>query len=93
MKAIVSIIFSVALVGGGAVVGWEARNWHLVIAQWYEKAAAFDFVGDQNMAQIMHEIARQKILMERQQHPPQKIEVDGKSLPSCPPLKPGQACT
>ena len=91
MKKLVSIIFAIALVGAGTVVGWEARNWHMVIKEWYIKAGAYDFVGSKIMDQIMYEIAKKR-LEEQGYQPPQKIKVDDqkKPLPEYPPIKRGQ---
>ena len=74
MNKLASIILAVALVGAGTVVGWEARNWHIVIVQWYEKAAAYDMVGDEIMHKIMVEIAKQRILQERESQAPQRTQ-------------------
>lgn len=91
MKRIASIVFAIALVGAGSVVGWELRNWHIVIKEWYVKAGAYDFVGDELMSQIMYEVAKRKLEREGYQ-PPQKIKVDDtkKPLPAYPPVKRGQ---
>lgn len=92
MKRIAAVVMSIALVGAGAVVGWELKQWHSLVRVWGEKAAAYDFVGPQIMERIMIEITKQRILEEResQAQPVQAVPVDGKKLPAYPPLKPGQ---
>jgi hypothetical protein len=74
MKHFAPIIAAIALVGGGAVVGWELRNWHIVIVEWYEKAAAYDMVGADVMQRIMIEKAKYDILKEREAVAPQSRE-------------------
>lgn len=94
MKTLAPFIFAIFLVGAGSVVGWEARNWHIVITEWYTKAAAYDFVGDSIMQQAMYEIAKQRLIEERkaEMHRIKAADPNHKD-PSCPPLKPGQVCT
>lgn len=90
MKKLVSLVFAFSLVVGGVVVGWEARNWHVTISEWYIKAGAYDFVGSELMSKIMHEVAKKRLEAQGYQ-PPQKIKVDEpKNLPSYPPVTRGQ---
>jgi hypothetical protein len=91
MKQLISVIFAIALVGAGTVVGWEARNWHLVIVEWHEKAGAYDLVGPALMHQIMYELEKKRIQQQRYTTP-EKINVDDtqEKLPSYPPMTRGQ---
>lgn len=92
MKRIAAVVMSIALVGAGAVVGWELKQWHSLMRVWGEKAAAYDFVGPAVMELIMIEITKQRILKEREQQsqPAQVIPVEGEKLPAYPPLKRGE---
>lgn len=97
MKKIAPVLFVVFLVSAGSVVGWEAKNWHLVIGEWYEKAAAYDFVGDPIMQKIMIEVARERVLEERRSKQPtvevvpaEDVAEPSSALPAYPALKPGQ---
>ncbi len=89
MKRIAAFVMSVALVGAGALVGWELQQWHRVIKVWGEKAAAYDFVGPEIMERVMVEIAKQQILRERESMsaPVERVPVEGevkKKLPAYP---------
>ena len=88
MKRIAPYIFSVVLLGLGATVGWELKNWHVLFSEWQAKSAAYDFVGADVMGRVMIEISKQRIQLQRQQQ--QKLEVKQQPLPTYPPLQRGQ---
>ncbi len=91
MKSIAAVVTSVALVAGGAFVGWELKQWHSLMRVWGEKAAAYDLVGPAVMERVMIEITKQRILKEREQaQPVQAVPVQGSQLPAYPQLKRGQ---